>query len=365
VLVNCRQIRVAMLNEGTQYQVQLQHAATTVPTDSIVLRAFIHVVIIGADKHRSSTYHAVVPNYFTQIRSRGALSISGVDAHKFLQGQTTCDTNLLSQALSVPGAYCNPQGRLICDFRLLQIDDDTLLQMPRELCQLTADVLQKYIVFSKAELAIASDKWVSFAVWGESAAVALDWLDGSENQARTTAVANWVQIDSAGTRFEATVRSGAIAELETFLGASFEPVPEAAWQLQEIAAGLAHVEAATSAEFLPHMLNYQATGRINFKKGCYPGQEVVARMHYRGKTKRRVYRAGVSTAQAPAAGSAVVSSDNNKVVGTVVNAAAANNRVELLVILPVDAVADQAKLQLADNDAAGLEILPLPYSLES
>ena len=127
--------------------------------------------------------------YFAQLPQRGALLISGPDRAKFLQGQTTCDVAEITNAAAVQGAYCTPQGRLVCDFRIIcAAEDSWLLLMDRGICEHAAAVFGKYIVFSKAEISDASDQWASFAVWsdtsGEVAGVKArglntQWLEGS------------------------------------------------------------------------------------------------------------------------------------------------------------------------------------------
>ncbi|MEE4191128.1 MAG: folate-binding protein, partial [Halieaceae bacterium] len=107
--------------------------------------------------------------YLARLSHRGALEFEGPDSRQFLQGQTTCDLEQLSAERSLVGAFCNPQGRMVCDFRLLQQDSERLLMvLERDCLEIARDTFAKYIVFSKAELREA-DAWCHYALWGEDA----------------------------------------------------------------------------------------------------------------------------------------------------------------------------------------------------
>ncbi len=298
--------------------------------------------------------------YLTSLSSRSALVLEGPDGRKFLQGQTTCDLDQLSAEHSLTGAYCNPQGRMVCDFRLLELPPEAILMVLQASAAAAAlETFGKYIVFSRAELRDAGDDWRHYALWGQAAA-ALAEAPGSSPDA------GWRQGDILWTTgaspdsFEACVPATAADAFETRmteLGA--ERVAEEAYQLLEIKAGIGHVTGATSGEFLPQMLNFQATGRVSFTKGCYTGQEVVARMHYRGKVKRPMALASADASEDLQPGDSIIDV-NGKTVGTIVNAARDGDGLcWLLASLTRDAVNTGAS-------AAGspLSFHALPYPLE-
>jgi folate-binding protein YgfZ len=291
------------------------------------------------------------------------LVCSGPAAREFLQGQTTCDFNQLTATTAISGAYCTPQGRMICDFRALQYQaDHYLLQTDASVCEPATAIFGKYIVFSRAELGDATTDWCQYGFWGEDAA-ALIAAPAAQQCWRKNDIL-WLQSDVRAGDFEACVPRSATGEFEQQLADRFELRPESEWSRREIDAGIGHVEAQTSELFLPQMLNYQATGRISFDKGCYTGQEVVARLHYRGKTKRPMYLARLQPAQPSAtAGSTLFRAGREQSIGTVVNAVSDDKETRLLATVASDAV--EVGVFLDSPQGASLEFLDLPYELET
>ena len=300
----------------------------------------------------------------TRLASRGALLIRGPDSLAFLQGQVTCDINELTAEHSVCGAYCTPQGRMVCDFRIVPVGEESwLIAVHRGLAEDALATFGKYIVFSKAELLDASEAWCQFAAWGDGVAALLGLEAAGENSVRIMDGVYWVQADSMARRFEAMVpveRADALAQsLEQNCGQA----AEAAWELQEIEAGIAHVAPETGGKFVPQMLNYQATNRIRFSKGCYTGQEVIARMHYRGKLKNPMHLASVEAALPCPPGTPLFRPGADQSIGTVVNAAAAGDSLRILAVVRIDALEDE--VHLAGHEGPVLKFLELPYSLDS
>lgn len=300
--------------------------------------------------------------FYTALQQQGVLLIEGPDSDTFLQGQTTCDLNQLNRELSITGAYCNPQGRMVTEFRLLACGEDArLLRMHRGLCENSAAVFGKYIVFSKAEIFDASENWRLFALWGDGATGLLAAGSGKKDRVVEAHGAFWVQVDDAGLRFEAFIPTGDAAELEAWLAQSSQPGFEAQWRLADINAGLGHLQPETLEMFIPQMLNYQLTGQVSFSKGCYTGQEVVARMHYRGKLKRPMYLASVESQEAPFAGEPLFRPGSEQSVGNVVNAAADDSAYRLLAVVATDAI--DHGIHLGSTNGPRLEFHELPYSL--
>jgi folate-binding protein YgfZ len=304
-----------------------------------------------------------VHNNYTHLVSRGMLECRGPAAREFLQGQTTCDFNQLTSTAPVSGAYCTPQGRIICDFRALQYQPDHyLLQTDASICGAATSTFGKYIVFSKAELSNATSGWRQYGFWGEE--VSQQLAAPTAQQCWREGEILWLQSDDQAGYFEACVPASAAAEFEQGLDGRFEQRPESEWSRWQIDAGIGHVEAQTSELFLPQMLNYQATRRISFDKGCYTGQEVIARLHYRGKTKRPMYLARLHPAQSTAsAGNALFRAGREQSVGTVVNVVSDETETRLLAAVASDAV--EIGVFLGSPQGARLEFLELPYELET
>jgi folate-binding protein YgfZ len=304
-----------------------------------------------------------VTTYFANLAARGVLQVSGPDAIRFLQGQTTCDLEQLQDDATMAGAYCTPQGRMVCDFRILASAQETyLLQMQENICEPSVSVFGKYIVFSKAEIANVSPDWQQFALWGENAASELGAEDAAVNQLWKENDCLWLRTEGEQPRFEVCVPAAQAYAFTKKLAGRFQAQDESDWQLQEINAGIGHVEAETVESFLPQMLNYQLTDRVSFTKGCYTGQEVVARMHYRGKLKRAMYLASVAGTDAPIAGTALFRPGSEQSVGNVVNAASSADSTRLLAV--VTSAAIEGGIHLTSRDGPKLEFLELPYSFD-
>ncbi|MFT4819750.1 MAG: folate-binding protein YgfZ [Candidatus Pseudothioglobus sp.] len=197
----------------------------------------------------------------------GFLAITGRDALKFLQGYSTCDLATVTPGSPGIGATCNIQGRMLANYRIAAIEAGFLLRMHHSLVAPTIAFLKKYIVFSKAELI---DESTSYHCYGHTGA--FDVPEG----------ALMVAIDTAGERQECwSTQSPSITPDQTQLNA---------WHQAELAAGLVWLDITSVEEYIPQMLNLQNFDGISFKKGCYLGQEIVARMQYRGQLKRKLHR---------------------------------------------------------------------------
>lgn len=306
--------------------------------------------------------------HFAPLAQEALLHITGPDTLKFLQGQVTCDTRKIDAGNALPGAFCTPQGRVVCDFLLFGIGPEHYaLRMRRDIRAASSAAFGKYIIFSKAKLDASNEDWIPVALWGEDAASAVRELVG-EAPAGLFGVSRSegaiaIQTDAHGRQFEcflnATVSAALLAQLAERAHAS----TEAQWQAMQITAGIARIETATALEYVPQNLNYDLTGHISFKKGCYTGQEVVARLHYRGKPKRRCYLAtSIAAADCPA-GTALFAADSGQNIGNVVNwAATADGAVALV---STTAASAASGLLLGDANGPPLVLGQLPYTLET
>ncbi len=295
----------------------------------------------------------------------GLLAVQGPDAIKFLQGQVTCDLRELADRHTRLGAHCTPKGRMLASFRALQRSPEELwLLMPREQVEDTRAALGKYIVFSKAKLVDLSAAYTSLGVIGPGAAQVLrnqlgelpvadgDWLEGGDF---------WI-LRRHEARFECGFSAVDDPRLIA-LRAATEALDENAWTLADIREGLGQVRQATRELFTPQAINFQFVNGINFRKGCYTGQEIVARLHYRGQLKRHMYRfAGTLSDDVPLPepGSRLINAAGQPQGEVVIAAWAGPGCVELL--------ANTGDNQLEDSWLPGstpkkLEPLPLPYAI--
>jgi tRNA-modifying protein YgfZ len=269
----------------------------------------------------------------TRLADLGAVRVQGADAVKFLQGQLSNDVAKLSPEVSVLAGLHNAQGRAIALLRLVQAGpDDVLAILPRELAGAVATRLSKFVLRAKAKVSDASADWV------------IDGVEASEDA-------------SSPTRWLAASPVDAAPESE--LGDDRER-----WRSLDIADGVPQVYAATSEAFVAQMLNLDVVDGIAFDKGCYTGQEVIARAHYRGKVKRRMQRFRTIAPANLAIGESGTLKDGRgfRVVDAV---QLADGRCELLAVAPIVAgeVDEHAQPSTTAGTLLDAEQLPLPYSL--
>jgi folate-binding protein YgfZ len=303
---------------------------------------------------------------FTTLAGEDLLHISGPDTLGFLQGQTTCDTRRLDDRTALPGAYCTPQGRVVCDFLLLQLGQEHVgLRMRSDILAAAAATFSKYIVFSKAEIDRQRGDWQVAACWGQDARQVIAALCGAAPDKQFAVAAadglRAVQLDDDGQLFECYLDRSVLGQVPAELAALQSEGGEARWRAQQIATGVGRIEQATVEQFIPQMLNFDITGHISFDKGCYTGQEVIARLHYRGKSKRRMYLATLE--HDTEAGAELYASTSAQSVGNVVNCAPAASGFTALVVATADSA--EAGLHLASQDGPPLSLGELPYSLEA
>ncbi|MDX9873326.1 MAG: hypothetical protein RBS88_00330 [Spongiibacteraceae bacterium] len=284
------------------------------------------------------------------------IEVAGPDSATFLQGQLTCHLENITPERGAPGAQCSLKGRVLATFLLGQPATGRYwLRLPADNAALTTQALAKYIVFSKATIAVADDV-VVLGLYGPAASELLRAAGAScGGQHQTAAMDGGLiyQRDADGLHFECWLTTAAASALLRQLGPRLQPVAPSFWELLDIRAGEAAVDAATRDQFLPQMLNLDATGAVRFDKGCYTGQEVVARAHYRGQVKRRLRR--FSCTDLPAD---TVTDASDSSVGTVILKAPSETGWELLAV-----VAGSAGAVLRAGETA-LRAESLPYAIK-
>ena len=222
------------------------------------------------------------------LDSLGVLRARGADVVSFLQGQLSNDVALLGPERSLLAGYHNPQGRVIALLRLVQLaPDDLLAILPRELIAVVVQRLGKFVLRAKVKLADDSAAWTVTGLMGcaPPAGAAAAALPATVNGVTRIDASLALRVAEEPGRW---LLVSPLAQPPPVSGCS--PVGAEVWQRLAIAAGEPQVYAATSEAFVAQMLNLDALGAIAFDKGCYTGQEIIARAHYRGKVKRRLQR---------------------------------------------------------------------------
>lgn len=300
--------------------------------------------------------------FYTELNHEGILAVRGADAAKFLQGQLTCNLNYLTADHSSLGARCTPKGRMTSSFRILAEGDGFLLAMAKDLLDSQLADLKKYAVFSKATLSDDSAQWARFGLGGADATLAELGLELSGDADQVARADGLIAVGLGQGRVELWVPAERAAALIDLLQARLAHAELNDWLLGQVRAGVGQVFGATRELFIPQMINLQAVGGVSFKKGCYTGQEIVARMQYLGRLKRRLQRLKLDGGELPEPGCELFSPVHSTSVGEVVLAARAEDGVELLAVLQDDAAAD-GNVRLGDDQP--LRLLDLPYVLDS
>jgi tRNA-modifying protein YgfZ len=239
----------------------------------------------------------------------GLLSVAGADARAFLHAQLTNDIEHLAADRAALAGWCSARGRLLASFLVVPAPEGFLLQLARDLAAPVAKRLSMFVLRSKVSITDASDAWAQFGLW-----------DVERDQP---------QVAWNGHRASVQVGERRYLELVPEKDAQDKAnADEAQWTLQEIRAGRPLISAATQDQFVPQMVNFEQLGAVDFQKGCYPGQEIVARAQYRGQVKRRMV-----LAHAPAGVPLAPGQEFNG--GTVVDVAPAENGSELLAVMPL------------------------------
>jgi folate-binding protein YgfZ len=295
-----------------------------------------------------------------ELRQLGLLSCSGDDARAFLHAQLTSDVAGMAQGEARLAGWCSPKGRLLATFLVVAHERDFLLQVPREMAPAVAKRLSMFILRAKAKLADASEAWAQFGVWGAGAAERLAALGlvVPQGPMQVAAAEGGIVVQIAAQRYLVLAPAAQRARIAAISG----PADEDAWALEEIRAGRPQVVLSTQDQFVPQMVNLERLGAVDFKKGCYPGQEIVARTQYRGVLKRRMVRARVA-ARAAAGDELFADALPGQAAGVVANAAAApEGGSELLVVAQISALEGGQPIRLRAADGPALELLPLPYA---
>ena len=302
--------------------------------------------------------------FFCRLSHEGLLAVRGPDASKFLQGQVTCNLNYLNAATTSLGARCTPKGRMLSSFRIVQQGDGFLLAMASELLDSQLADLQKYAAFSKSKLSDESAQWLRIGLQDGDAVLASLGLNLPTTADSLAHAEDLLAVRLSDGRCELWAPA---AQAETLLATLNSQLPEAPlndWLLAQVRAGIGQVFGATREQLIPQMINLQALGGVSFKKGCYTGQEIVARMQYLGKLKRRLYRLSLAGNEVPPVASALFSPVHGSSVGDVVLAACSSTGIELLAVVQEDALLD-GRLHLGSLEGPTLQRLELPYTLDA
>ncbi len=293
----------------------------------------------------------------------GLIRVSGADARTFLQGQLTNDIHGVTTEHAQISSYCSPKGRMLGSFWIFQRGDDLFLQLPKERLDAVLKRLRMFVLRAQVLIEDASDALARFGIAGECAAALLPVAPAEDKASITRDEITIIRLPGDRVRFEVVGPEDLLTPIWDHAAAQAVPTNADFWSLLDIRAGMPNVLEETVEVFVPQMANLQLIDGVSFSKGCYTGQEVVARMQYLGKLKRRMYRARIETTERPAPGSEVFAAngDADTAVGRIVDAAPSpDGGFEALAVLQISSAEAE---ELRSGDAAGptIALLDLPY----
>lgn len=311
--------------------------------------------------------HAASGLIVADLSHLGLIQFAGEDAQGFLQGQLTNDARLITEAASQITGYCTPKGRMLATALMWLVAPQTyLMQLPASLQPAIQKRLSMYVLRSKVKVSDVSGDHVRLGVAGAGAAAALAGVVGNVPQS-DYAVSQWQGgwvTRLPGDMFMLLVAPAQAQAVWQNLTAGAKPAGAAVWDWHLIRAGIPQIFPATQEQFVPQMANLDLVGGVNFKKGCYPGQEIVARTQYLGKLKRRMYLTHLTDAAAP--GAELFSDDfPEQSTGMIVNVAPApEGGYDALAVIQISS-AEAHTMHLNANDGPTLQLGALPYPLTS
>jgi len=308
-------------------------------------------------------------NFLCDLSQLSLLRINGDDAETFLQGQFSNDIGNLTGNQSQLSSYCSPKGRMLASFRIYRSGDDFYMLIPSDTLTATQKRLRMFVLMSKVNIDDVSEELVRIGISGENANSALQQLSlpipSDENGLAIKDSIHILNVPGEQSRYILIGPIDAMLNIWNTLKTQLPPKGYNHWNLADIKQGIPSIVAATVDAFVPQMVNMHAIDGVSFTKGCYPGQEIVARMHYLGKLKRRMYRAHVKADQMPKPGDALFSADSDSGQGAgqiVTSAALIDNEYEVLAVIQIKAQSENG-LHLVSNEGPKLEIKEIPYTV--
>lgn len=309
---------------------------------------------------------ALTGNLMTDLSNLAVINVSGADAEKFLQGQFTNDVKQLTASKAQRSAWCSAKGRVLSSFYLAKTSEGYSLILPQDAVEMLLKRLRMFVLRADVKFSLAED-CALLGVMGEGSAALLQTVLGSEITAQTLSYSSTEEWQVLCTH-ESPLRYLVYGKVELLkklwlqaVAQQFIPSASSAWELLDILSGIPQIKPELSDEFIPQMLNWEVLEGMSFKKGCYAGQEIIARTQYLGALKRRLFLVKFANSQLPALGENILVPEDTQSVGKVVN----------VQLHPAGYALGLAVLQLSHAEAMNLKLsdgtavacLPLPYAV--
>lgn len=314
--------------------------------------------------------------FVTLLPDTGLIRAEGEEAAHFLHNQLSNDVEHLSSSEIRRAAYCTPKGRMLASFVYWKTDSAIILQLSRSIQTAVQKRLSMFVLRAKVKLSDVSDQYVSFALGGAQAAQVLtNWFPdlpaaNAQISNESGTLIRFTDVMNVA-RYQWLCPADKAAAVWATLSLQLQPTNTADWNLSDIQAGIAHINQLTQEKFVPQMINFELVGGVNFRKGCYPGQEIVARSQYLGKLKRRM-----TLAQIPGVGltdgmdvfnvndgDETNAGENKQPCGVIVNAEQINESSTLALIEMTLADQESGAIRCGSIDGPLAQLLPLPYEI--
>lgn len=304
------------------------------------------------------------------LSSSGLIVVAGDDAMSFMQGQFTNDVARVDDSHSQLSALCNNKGRMLANFRLFKHQQNYFISLKDSLSNRVVDQLQQYILRAVVAVQDISDQLIHLGLSGETATGLLnDFIDDlNEETDRVSHSDDYIAIRVAGEkpRYEIFCSPDHAQALWEKIASEAKAVNSSAWDYLNIQAGLPFIDNHTSGDFVPQMANMDLINGVSFTKGCYTGQEIVARMHYLGKLKKRCFRVHIDSDSKPENGEHLYAENAKAGQNTgavIVSAANPEGGYEALAVIQLaDA---KGRLHLHDAEGPVVTLGELPYALDA
>jgi len=306
---------------------------------------------------QSQVLEQAEPSVIAELNDYGVIHVAGPDADKFLQGQLTCDVNELSHSNWLFGGHCDAKGKLWSIFRAIRSEQGIYLLQPKATIDASLAQLQKFGVFSKVEITDASNAHRCMLVLGADAAARVTELTGIEAQQPHEHV-NDLHVLTMTDHAYLLVLPANFKVHANLLGPEW-------WHALHIKKGWPWLSQEHASEFIPQMVNLDRIGGISFKKGCYIGQETIARMHYKGQNKRRLttLEGQADSLPTPSDQLEVQIGENWRRAGAVISAVRYDNEVVAIQAVLPDDLEASARLRIKGQDSSSFT--PCPSSDEN
>lgn len=307
-------------------------------------------------------------NILSDLSHFSVIQFAGEDGEAFLQGQLSCDVRQAMQNHAQYGSYCTPKGRMLATFLLWRDDNGFQMQLPEPLREAIQKRLSMYVMRSKVKVSDVGEATVRLGIAGPDAAKILAELGGGTVPEEDYAVAQVGPVKAIrlpGRRYELVLSPEDAPGVWQALSKQCMPVGSGCWEWLAIQAGIPMVTSGTQEQFVPQMANLELIGGVSFTKGCFPGQEIVARSQYLGKVKRRMYLVRIQSDTAPQPGDLLYGQGPaEQSGGMIVNAQPSPQGGYDALAVILNASLESGKVSWKTQDGPPLQVLSLPYSVE-